>query len=202
MTYENFLKVILQQQKSDRVISEVYKLNIDLLDFVDPYHHIISTLIKEIYGEEGYDWYSWFCFESEYGQKDWSKNDSYKADDNGNMVIEHKAGEVRFGAYDKDGTPICYSHESLWEYLEKNHLIINKEKTNVMKETKEEFISLYDFVGHKDVDGNGKKLYNFAVNCGVKPQIRQINNKKYSGKVMLYPRLVIERFFELKSLNK
>jgi hypothetical protein len=177
MTYENFLKVILQQQKSDRVISELYKLNIDLLDFVDPYHHIISTLIKEIYGEEGYDWYSWFCYENDYGT--------------GTLT----ANEV-------DGTPICYSHESLWEYLEKNHLIINKEKTDVMKETKEEFISLYDFVGHKDEKGIGKNLYNFAVNCGVKPLSRQVENPKYKGKVMLYPRSVIKSFFELSSLNQ
>jgi hypothetical protein len=177
MTYENFLKVILQQQKSDRVISEAYKLNIDLLEFVDPYHHIISTLIKEIYGEEGYDWYSWFCYENDYGTGTLTANEA-------------------------DGTPICYSHESLWGYLEINHLINNKEQTNVMKETKEEFISLYDFVGHKDEKGIGRNLFDFAISCGVEPQSRQIENSKYKGKVMLYPRLVIERFFELKSLNK
>ena len=177
MTYENFLKVILQQQKSDRVISEAYKLNIDLLEFVDPYHHIISTLIKEIYGEEGYDWYSWFCYENDYGTGTLTANEA-------------------------DGTPICYSHESLWEYLEKNHLIINKEKTDVMKETKEEFISLYDFVGHKDEKGIGKNLYNFAISCGVKPLSRQVENPKYKGKVMTYPRSVIKSFFELSSLNQ
>ena len=202
MTYENFLKVILQQQKSDRVISEAYKLNIDLLEFVDPYHHIISTLIKEIYGEEGLDWYSWYCHENEYGQKDWSSSPCYKENDNGRMELIHEAGEVRLGAHDADGTPICYSHESLWEYLEKNHLIINKEKTDVMKETKEEFISLYDFVGHRDEKGIGRNLFDFAISCGVEPQSRQIENPKYKGKVMLYPRLVIERFFELTSLNK
>ena len=50
MTYENFLKVILRQQVLDRQIDEAYKLKIDLIEFVDGYHVIISTLIKEIYG--------------------------------------------------------------------------------------------------------------------------------------------------------
>jgi hypothetical protein len=121
MTYENFLRVILQQQKCDKVVGEAYKLNIDLMDFVDPYHHIISTLIKEIYGEGGYEWYSWFCYESEYGQRDWSLAPCYEKNDKGEMELIHDEGEVRFGAYDEDKNPICYSHESLWEYLEKNH---------------------------------------------------------------------------------
>ena len=178
MTYENFLKVILQQQKCDRIITEAYKLKIDLIEFGDPYHDIINTLIKEIYGKKGYDWYSWFCCEAEYGQKN------------------------KHAAWDDDGTPICYSFETLWEYLEKNHLIINKEKPKVMKESKQEFISLYDFVGHRDVDGNAKKLYNFAISCGVKPQTRDIETPKYKGKVRLYPRAVIKSFFKLSSLNK
>ena len=93
MTYENFLKVTLQLQKQDKIISNLYKNNIDLLEFVDPYHHIIAELIKEIYGEEGYDWFCWFCFENEYGTKG-------------------------LEAWDADKNPICYSHESLWEYLE------------------------------------------------------------------------------------
>jgi hypothetical protein len=177
MTYENFLKVILKQQKCDKIIDELNKLKIDLIEFADPYHHIIQTLLIEIYGDEGYEWYSWFCYENDYGTGALTANEA-------------------------DGTPICYSFESLWEYLEKNHLIINKEKTDVMKETQEEFISLYDYVGHKDEKGIGRNLFNFAISCGVKPQSRQIENPKYKGIVRTYPRLVIERFFELSSLNK
>ena len=71
-----------------------------------------------------------------------------------------------------------------------------------MKETQEEFISLYDYVGHKDEKGIGRNLFNFAISCGVKPQSRQIENPKYKGIVRTYPRSVIERFFELTSLNK
>lgn len=121
MTYESFLKVVLSLQKESRVLDQAYKLNIDLLDFVDPYHVIISVLIKEIYGEEGHEWFSWYCYESEFGQRDWSTQASYKQKEDGTIGIEHEVGEVRFGAHDEDGNPICYSHESLWEYLEKHH---------------------------------------------------------------------------------
>ena len=37
MTYENFLKLTLGLQKQDRVIDELYKYKIDVIDFVDPY---------------------------------------------------------------------------------------------------------------------------------------------------------------------
>jgi hypothetical protein len=94
MTYETFLKVTLELQKQDHIINNLYKNKIDLLEFVDPYHKVITLLIKEVYGEEGFDLWSWFCYENDYGQ-----------------------GTLE--AWDKDGTPICYSFESLWEYLEK-----------------------------------------------------------------------------------
>lgn len=95
MTYERFLKVTLSLQKQDRVVSDLYDKKVDLLDFVDPYHLTISELIKEVYGEEGYDWWSWFCYENDYGQEG-------------------------LEAFDKDNNRICYSFESLWEFLETN----------------------------------------------------------------------------------
>lgn len=93
MTYERFLKVTLSIKKQDEVISDLYKQKVDLLDFVDPYHEIISELIKEVYGEEGYDWWSWFCHENDFGQKG-------------------------LEAFDENENPICYGFESLWEFLE------------------------------------------------------------------------------------
>jgi hypothetical protein len=93
MTYENFLKVILQLQKQDRIIDNLYKNNVDLIEFVDPYYVIIQTLMKEIYGEEGVDWFSWFCYENDFGTKG-------------------------LEAWDENKNPICYSHETLWQYLE------------------------------------------------------------------------------------
>jgi hypothetical protein len=93
MTYERFLKITLQLQKESRVLDKIYESGIDLTNFVDPYHAIITELIKEVYGDEGYDWWSWFCYENDYGQ--------------GGLT-----------AQDEKGDPICYSFESLWNYLE------------------------------------------------------------------------------------
>lgn len=93
MTYENFLKITLQLQKLNRIQSQLYELNVDLIEFSDPYHVIISSLIKEIYGEEGHDWFTWFCYENDFGTKG-------------------------LEAWDENKKRICYSHESLWEYLE------------------------------------------------------------------------------------
>ena len=131
MTYERFLKVILSLQKEDRTISTLYKNGVDLINFVEPYHNIITELIKEIYGEEGYEWFSWYCYESDFGQKDWSTAPLYKMKEDGTSELIHEEGEARFGAYDEEGNPICYSHESLWEYLNKSY-----EKEKVKKETK------------------------------------------------------------------
>ena len=121
MTYERFLKVILSLQKEDRTISTLYKNGVDLINFVEPYHNIITELIKEIYGEEGYEWFSWYCYESDFGQKDWSTAPLYKMKEDGTSELIHEEGEARFGAYDEEGNPICYSHESLWEYLNKSY---------------------------------------------------------------------------------
>lgn len=126
MEYSDFLKVILGEKKASEDVGKAYKLGIDLIEFVDIYHSIINTLLKEVYDEEGCDWYSWFCYENEYGQRDWSKGDTYEEDSDGKMKLIKKDGEVRFGAHDEEGNPICYSFESLWEYLEANHKIKTK----------------------------------------------------------------------------
>jgi hypothetical protein len=118
MKYEDFLFVGLQLQKQDKVIDKLNELNVDLMDFMDPYYAIITKLIKEVYGEEGADWFSWFCYEADFGTKDWSKVPTYIQNDDGTSTKIHEAGEQRYGATDKEGNPICYSWESLWEYLE------------------------------------------------------------------------------------
>jgi len=65
-------------------------------------------------------WVEWFIYESDYGQKDWSELPTYRINEDGKSELIYEKGEIRFGAYDGDGNPICYSYESLWEYLEHN----------------------------------------------------------------------------------
>ena len=121
MTYKSFSDIITILKGQDKQVSKAYKMNIDLMDFVDPYHEIINILIKEIYGDEGYEWFSWFCYENDYGKKDWSKYASYKMNQKGEMELEYEAGEARYGATDEKGNPICFDVKSTYEYLEANY---------------------------------------------------------------------------------
>lgn len=120
MEYEKFCEIILRLKKFQEKKSEAYKLKIDLLEFFEDLEIIISRLISEIYGEQGLEWFDWFCYENDFGNKDWSTTPCYKMVD-GKMVKIHETGEVRHGATDENENPICYSIESTWEYLETNH---------------------------------------------------------------------------------
>lgn len=96
------------------------KLGIDITELNEALHRIIASLLREIYGEEGYEWFSWFCYESDFGKKDWSQHDCYGYQD-GKFIKIREKGETQYGATDENGNPICYSIQSTWEYLEKNH---------------------------------------------------------------------------------
>jgi hypothetical protein len=93
MDYSRFLKITLSLQKQCKISDNLYENNLDIVNFVDPYHSIITELIKEVYGDEGEGWFSWFCYENDFGQ--------------GGLT-----------AFDENKNSICYSHESLWQFLE------------------------------------------------------------------------------------
>ena len=93
MQYEKFEELISSLQRESNTIGELYERKVDLIEFADPYHGVISLLLKEIYGEEGHDWFSWFCYENDFGK-----------------------GSLE--AWDENGKPFCQDVKSLWEYLE------------------------------------------------------------------------------------
>jgi len=101
MTYETFMKINERIKEQHEAIFDLSQKNIDLIEFVDPYHHIISDLIKEVYGNEGCDWWYWFIYDNDFGT--------------GNLT-----------ANDENGNSICYDYQSLWEYLEKMRLELPK----------------------------------------------------------------------------
>jgi hypothetical protein len=119
MTYEQFLKTLMNYRQFSENTHELYQVGVDLhegkyaiIEYVDS---LLYTAIESHYGEEGLGWVTWFIFESNWGEKDWSTCDAYN--DKGEIVA--RKGEPRHGAYDENGDPICYSFESLYEYLEK-----------------------------------------------------------------------------------
>ena len=118
MEYKNFEKLITTLEEQDKAITELHNSKVDLFYFVDPYHSIIETLIIEIYGDQGFDWFNWFCYESEFGKKDWSKKSLIQ----GAGSVIKKLKKDKYGAHDGKGNKICYDIKSLYQYLEKNHL--------------------------------------------------------------------------------
>lgn len=122
MEYKQFKKIMKDYKKLDKQFSKLHKLGFDFYEGKYPIQHhtdtIFTDFINTIYGEEGVDWVSWFIYESNWGKKDWSEAPTYSKNEKGETVILHEAGEKRYGAYDENGNPICYSLKSLWECLE------------------------------------------------------------------------------------
>jgi hypothetical protein len=97
MKLETLTKIIETLKNQSEVTNQLYRLNVDLVEFADPYESVIGTLLTEIYSLEGYDWFGWFCYENDFGRKMSKKNPK---------------------AWDKNEKPICYDVKSLWNYLE------------------------------------------------------------------------------------
>lgn len=127
MQYSSLLSLIMGFKKISEDCSDLYDIGVNIIDgkysITTTAENILKGVFTNEYGKEGWEWISWFIFESDYGQKDWSSAESYKINEEGNMEKIHEKDELRFGAYDEKGNPICYSYESLWEYLEENHMV-------------------------------------------------------------------------------
>lgn len=95
MEFKKFEKIInLLREQSDKEI-KASEIGLDIFNFLDPYNAVIDLLMKEIYGEEGNEWFGWFCYENDFGR--------------GNLTADDK------------GVLICYDIPSLYTYLNINH---------------------------------------------------------------------------------
>jgi len=59
-----------------------------------------------------------------------------------------------------------------------------------------EMISLYDYLGRAAGPDLGKQVATAAAKAGVKSEIREVSNIKYSGPIMLYPKSFLELYFK------
>jgi hypothetical protein len=91
MDFEQFKIVIETLEKVRERSHSIYQLGIDLMDYDEPNHIVISTLLKSIFKEEGRDWIDWYLYE----------RPGFKAEPN--------------MATDENGNEICHNIESLWE---------------------------------------------------------------------------------------
>jgi len=58
-----------------------------------------------------------------------------------------------------------------------------------------EMISLYDYLGRAAGPDLGKQVATAAAKAGVKSEIREVSNIKYTGPIMLYPKSFLELYF-------
>lgn len=94
---ETFTQIILKLQLVSMKQGNLYNSGLDVTNFTDDYHNIITTLLKSIFNEEQLGWIEWFLYE-----RPSFKNEplsAYKTLDDGTKV------------------EICYDIDSLWELL-------------------------------------------------------------------------------------
>ena len=59
-----------------------------------------------------------------------------------------------------------------------------------------EMVSLYDYLGRAAGPDLGKQVATAAAKAGVKREIREVSNIKYSGPIMLYPKSFLDLYFK------
>ena len=59
-----------------------------------------------------------------------------------------------------------------------------------------EMVSLYDYLGRAAGPDLGKQVATAAAKAGVKSEIREVSNSKYTGPIMLYPRAFLDLYFK------
>ena len=59
----------------------------------------------------------------------------------------------------------------------------------------EEFLSLYDYLKRAAGPDLGKEVHKAAKNQRIDIRTKQVSNPQYTGKVNLYPRTFLDRYF-------
>ena len=59
-----------------------------------------------------------------------------------------------------------------------------------------EMVSLYDYLGRAAGPDLGKQVATAAAKAGVKSEIREVSNIKYTGPIMLYPKSFLDLYFK------
>lgn len=96
MKLKVFEELLATIKLADKKVDDAYKAEVDLVNFVDEYNKAIALLLKVYYGQQGYDWISWFTDEK--------FSDSRKP----------------LQAFNKNKREICKDIKGLWTIIEKD----------------------------------------------------------------------------------
>jgi hypothetical protein len=94
MKLEVFKELIETLKKCEVNSFAAYQLGIDLIEHDSVFSHATWLAIRAHYGKDASEWIEWFVYER-----------------------ESLSGEI-YKAWDKDGTEICDTVESLWKVVE------------------------------------------------------------------------------------
>jgi len=64
-----------------------------------------------------------------------------------------------------------------------------------------EMISLFDYLGKPAGKELGANVYKAAAEEKISRTIREISNPKYTGKVMLYPKDWLDKYFKVEQID-
>ena len=96
MNYKNFKSIIENLEKIRERSHSIYILGIDLTNYEEFYHSIITIFLDSLFNKEGKDWIDWYLYER--------------------VGFTNKVNL----ATNKDGKEICYDIPSLWEEVKNN----------------------------------------------------------------------------------
>lgn len=97
MEYEKFKVIIDSLDKIRDRSHSLFKLGVNLMEYEDMYHIVISNLLLSVFDSEGKDWIDWYLYER--------------------VGFTEKVNL----ATDENGKEICYDIPSLWDVV-KDHL--------------------------------------------------------------------------------
>jgi hypothetical protein len=93
MDFNQFKIIIESLEKLRERSHSLYQLGVDLMNYDETYHIVISTLIESCFTEDGKGWIDWYLYE--------------RPGFNGKLNL----------ATDENGNEICHNIESLWETI-------------------------------------------------------------------------------------
>ena len=84
----------------------------------------------------------------------------------------------------------------IYESPDKGKTIYRREFNNYKKREKiMQMMSLFDYLGRAAGPELGREVAQAAAKAGVKSEMREVSNPKYSGSVMLYPKAFLDLYF-------
>lgn len=123
MTYSQFLKIILTYKKISEDFNELYNMGFDFNDGKFRLEFLAGIMFDNTidisFNSLGSEIIYWYMLENDFGQKDWSKSDTYFLIKNGSMeqLYHDKDTEIKYGLYDEDKNMVATSTEELYNYV-------------------------------------------------------------------------------------